>query len=84
MQELIWFLGDQGVDVEDRDAREYGRRLVRDATDEVLSSADELELKRLENAELTFRAVQEDLAKRGVISPITAYERYHDHFGTAG
>jgi len=83
LQEVISFLAEQGFDVEDRDARQDGRRVVRDAVEEILDNTNELEVKRMENAEMVFRAVQEDLARRGVITPDTAYERYRAYFGTA-
>jgi hypothetical protein len=83
LREVISFLAEQGFDVEDRDAREYGSRLVRDVVDDVLSNTNELELKRMENAEMVFLAVQEDLARRGVITPNTAYEQCRAYFGTA-
>jgi hypothetical protein len=83
LQEIVSFLAEQGFDVETREARENGRRLVRDAVDDVLINTNELELKRMENAEMVFLAVQDDLARRGVIPPDTAYERYRAYFETA-
>jgi hypothetical protein len=82
-REVISFLAEQGFDVEDREVREYGRRLVRDAVDDVLINTNEPELKRMENAEMVFLAVQDDLARRGIIKPATAYERYRAYFGAA-
>jgi hypothetical protein len=83
VREVDSFLAEQGFDKEDRETLEYGRRLVRDAVDDVLINTNELELKRMENAEMVFLAVQDDLARRGVITPATAYERYRAYFGTA-
>jgi hypothetical protein len=81
LKEVLGFVQEQGVEVEDPASRERGRRLVRDAIDDLLATADALMLRRLKNAEQTFIAVQEDLTQRGVITPAVAYERVHAMFG---